>query len=155
MLEPTATSFHCLKMKCDIWVKGRPRSILSVTSFPLVPRLLFSSEVHLKIPNTLSESAQASFILNRLFLRLRCHQTSYTVHYHTLYELILHIGISSSEATWHGQPKNKELGLPARGQEKCGLLGELPRTSPKSKPQDHPFKFQPDIQSFFSSKCFL
>lgn len=50
VLVPTATSFHCLKAKCDIWVKGRPCSILPVTSFPLVPWLLLSSEVHLQIP---------------------------------------------------------------------------------------------------------
>lgn len=118
VLVPSDTSFLCLRAKCDIWVKGRPHSILTVTSFPLV------QDCHSALKSTrksqiycLSENARVSSVPNRFFLHY--HQASSALGYYSLDEFILCIGISSPNTMWHKQLRNKELGLPAWGQEKC------------------------------------
>lgn len=118
VLVPTDTSLHSLRAKCDIWVKGRPYSILTFTSFPLVQdccsalRSICKSQIY-----CLSENAQVSSVSNRFFLHY--HQASSALGYYPLYGFILCRGISSPNTMRHKQLRNKELGLPAWGQEKC------------------------------------
>lgn len=115
---PTATSLHCLRAKCDIWVKGRPHSILTVTSFPLVGDCCSALKSTRKSQiYCLSANARVSSVSNWFFLHY--HQASSALGYYPLYEFILCIGISSPSTMWYKQLRNKELGLPAWGQEKC------------------------------------
>lgn len=115
VLVPTATSLHCLRAKCDIWVKGRPHSILTVTSFPLVEDCCSALKSTRKSQiYCLSESARVSSVSNRFFLHY--HQASSALGYYPLYEFILCIGISIPNTMWYRQLRNKELGLLAWGQ---------------------------------------
>lgn len=96
MLVPSATSLHCLRAKCDIWVKGRPHSILTVTSSPLVEDCCSALKSTCKCQiYCLSENARVSSVSNRFFLQY--HQASSALGYYPLYEFILCIGISSPD----------------------------------------------------------